>query len=69
MLHPQIRMLALFLDVRDVLVSRARSAWDDERGEITSTTITIAILAALALAVGAIIVAKVTAKANSIPTN
>ena len=43
------------------------------RGDIgamtTETVIIIAGLAALALAVVAIIVAKVTAKANSIPTN
>lgn len=40
----------------------------DERGEITEKVIITAIFAALALAVGAIIVAKVTDKANSIPT-
>lgn len=40
----------------------------DERGMATETVIITAILAALALAVGAIIVAKVTSKAESIPT-
>jgi hypothetical protein len=40
----------------------------DERGMTTETVIITAILAALALAVGAIIVAKVTSKAESIPT-
>ena len=56
-----------------VMVGAARAAlvrhldWRDESGEITSTTITIAVLATLALAVGAIIVAKVTEKANAIP--
>ena len=54
------------LALRDGLTGRARL--DDERGEVTSTTIMIAVLATLALAVGAIIVAKVTSKANSIPT-
>ena len=54
------------LALRDGLTSRARLG--DERGEVTSTTIMIAVLATLALAVGAIIVAKVTSKANSIPT-
>jgi hypothetical protein len=39
----------------------------DERGEITEKVIITAIFAALAIAVGAIIVAKVTQKANSIP--
>lgn len=40
----------------------------DERGSVTETVILVAIFAALALAVGAIIVLKVTDKANSIPT-
>ncbi len=39
----------------------------DERGEITEKVIITAVFAALAIAVGAIIVAKVTEKANSIP--
>lgn len=40
-----------------------------ERGEITTTTIVIAGLAALALAVVAIITIKILSKAESIPTN
>jgi hypothetical protein len=45
-------------------------ARDDERGEVNLTTFILAfILAGLAIAVGAIIVNKVTAKANSIPTD
>lgn len=40
----------------------------DERGEVTEKVIIVAIFAALALAVGAIIVLRVTEKANSIPT-
>ena len=51
-----------------VLRSRLREARHDERGMTTETVIITAILAALALAAGAIIVAKVTNKANSIPT-
>jgi hypothetical protein len=43
---------------------------DRERGEVSTTTVILTfILAGLALAVGAIIVSKVTAKANSIPTD
>ena len=38
----------------------------DERGTVVEKVILTAIFAALAIAVGAIIVAKVTAKANSI---
>ena len=42
----------------------------DERGEVNLTTVILAfILAGLAIAVGAIIVSKVTAKANAIPTD
>ncbi len=40
----------------------------DERGEITEKVIITAVFAGLAIAVGTIIVAKVTAKANDIPT-
>lgn len=48
---------------------RLHESRDDETGAFTTeTAIVTAILAALALAVGAIIVAKVTAKAESIPT-
>lgn len=41
----------------------------DERGETTEKVIITAVFAALALAVAAIIVFKVTSKANSIPTD
>ncbi len=54
------------------LVQVLRSRWEllkhDERGEVTEKVIMVAIFAALAIAAGAIIVAKVTAKANAIPT-
>lgn len=50
-------------------VVRLHESFDDETGAFTTeTAIVTAILAALALAVGAIIVTKVTAKAESIPT-
>ena len=49
---------------------RLHDTRDDETGAFTTeTAIVTAILAALALAVGAIIVTKVTAKAESIPTD
>jgi hypothetical protein len=42
----------------------------DDRGEVNLTTVILAfILAGLAIAVGAIIVTKVTGKANAIPTD
>ena len=45
---------------------RVEMAKHDERGEITEKVIIIAVFAALAIAVGAIVVAKVTSKAESI---
>jgi hypothetical protein len=50
-----------------------RARWDesrkDERGMTTETVILIAIFAGLAIAAGAVIVAKVMSKANNIPTS
>ncbi len=41
----------------------------DEEGSIVETVIITAVFAALAIAIGAIIVTKITAKANSIDLN
>lgn len=41
----------------------------DDRGEVVPWVIIVAVTAALAIAVGAIIVAKVTSKANNINLN
>jgi hypothetical protein len=57
-----IRALCRFLQGRWQVASRG------ERGEVTEKVIIVAIFAALAIAAGAIIVAKVTTKANAIPT-
>jgi len=46
--------------------NRMATARRDERGEVTEKVLIIAIFAALAITVGAIIVAKVTDKTNSI---
>lgn len=43
-----------------------RVATDQDRGEVSSTTIMIAVLVSLAVAVGLIITTKITAKANGI---
>ena len=45
---------------------RVEMAKHDERGEITEKVIIIAVFAALAISVGAIVVAKVTNKAEAI---
>ncbi len=52
--------------VATVLRARLAATQRDERGMTTETVIITAVLAALALAATAIIVAKVTGKANSI---
>ncbi|MDQ6615251.1 MAG: hypothetical protein M3083_11005 [Actinomycetota bacterium] len=51
------------------LRARWEAARQDEAGMTTETVILIAIFAGLAIAAGAIIVAKVISKANSIPTS
>jgi hypothetical protein len=51
------------------LRARWSEARKDELGMTTETVILIAIFAGLAIAAGAIIVAKVISKANSIPTS
>ena len=66
LLRLTVTLMLTGMTARDALVTRVSVR--DERGEVTSTTIMIAILATLALAVGAIITAKVLAKANSTPT-
>jgi hypothetical protein len=60
--------LRLIFTTMRFLQLRWNEARNDERGEVTEKVIIVAIFAALAIAAGAIIVAKVTAKAQSIPT-
>jgi len=62
---PTILLLRI---VADRIRQRAAFIRRDQRGEIVTTVITIAALALLAITACAIIVAKVTARANSIPT-
>lgn len=49
--------------------ARAVASWCSEEGTAVEKVILTAIFAALAIAIGAIIVAKVTAKANSLDLN
>jgi hypothetical protein len=51
------------------LRGRIALAQTDERGEVVPWVIIVAVTAALAIGVGAIIVAKVTSKANNINLN
>ena len=53
----------------DLYVARWHASRGEEGAVTTETAIMTAVLAGLALTVGYIIVAKVTAKAESIPTN
>ncbi|HEX3797028.1 MAG TPA: hypothetical protein VHV57_21220 [Acidimicrobiales bacterium] len=64
MLPVQITALWTYLKAK----TQARGRWD-EAGSAVEKVILTAIFAALAIAVGAIIVSKVTAKANSINLN
>lgn len=67
MLSAQVRIITMAHLARRRLLDGQRLRGD--RGEVSSTVIVIAILCTLAIAVGAIIVTKVTDKANSIPTD
>jgi hypothetical protein len=67
MLSTQVRLFNAWLTMRDALIDRNRRLRGDN-GEVSSTVIIIAILCTLAIAVGAIIVQKVTKKATDIPT-
>ena len=60
--------LAFIRTLMQVTRSRWKMIKHDERGEVTEKVIIIAIFAGLAIAAGAIIVAKVMEKANAIPT-
>jgi hypothetical protein len=60
----QVTVLWTYLRAR----CQAAGGWDDA-GTVVEKVILTAIFAALAIAVGAIIVAKVTAKANTINLN
>lgn len=53
----------------DLYTARLDAARDETGGMTTEMAIITAVLAGLALSIGAIIVAKVTAKAQSIPTD
>ena len=63
---PEIQFIICLWERAKIVVRGMR---DDERGEVTEKVILIAIFAALAITVGAIIVGKVTAKAQSILTS
>jgi hypothetical protein len=60
----QSRVLWVYLRVRFL-----DSIRPDEEGSVVETVIITAVFAALAIAIGVIIVAKVTSKANSIDLN
>ena len=60
--------LTLLRTVLAFLGNEVRRFREDDKGMTTETVIITAVLAALAIAVTAIIVAKMTSKAESIPT-
>ncbi|MEM9131817.1 MAG: hypothetical protein AAF962_09360 [Actinomycetota bacterium] len=58
---------AVWLGATDLRENTARRLdWRDERGDVAARTVGIAIMAALAIAVGGIITTKVLSRANSI---
>ena len=63
MIIVQVRVLWAYVSARGMLTRRG------EEGSVVEKVILTAVFAALAIAVGAIIVLKVTAKANSINLN
>jgi hypothetical protein len=68
MLNLQVQMLTAWLSARNRLCERARAARHDDRGEITSQTILIVLLAVAAITAGGVIAAKITGNANAIPS-
>jgi hypothetical protein len=60
--------LRVISTLMQLIRARLTANWHDERGDVTEKVILVAIFAALAIAAGAIIVSKVTTKANAIPT-
>ena len=64
-LAAQVKAQVWWWDAR----SRAARRLRDERGDVYSTTIMIAIAVVIAITVGGILLAKFTSKANNIDTN
>ena len=64
-LAAQVRAQLWWWDTRTRVAHRLR----DERGDVYSNTIMIAIAVVIAITVGGILLAKFTSKANSIDTN
>jgi hypothetical protein len=64
-LAAQVRAQMLWWDTRARVTEQLR----DERGDVYSNTIMIAIAVVIAITVGGILLAKFTSKANSIDTN
>lgn len=68
LLRAQILVLSLAGTLRHRVATKVDALRTDESGEITSTTLFIGVLCALAIAVGGIITYKFTQAANDIPT-
>lgn len=66
--HTMVRThAAVWLGSDDLRRAAARRLdWRDERGDVAARTVGIAIMAALAIAIGGIITTKVTNRANAI---
>lgn len=65
MLHTQVRILTAVMALRQRITDLDR----DERGDVYSSTIMIAVAVTIAIGVGAILLIKFTTKANNIDTD
>lgn len=63
----QIQILTALWAAGERLAEALERARDDDRGELTGNVILLAALAVAAAAVGAIIVSRINAAANSVP--
>ncbi|HVX17449.1 MAG TPA: hypothetical protein VHA73_05395 [Acidimicrobiales bacterium] len=68
LLATQVRIAVAAHMVAARLADRLDEVAGGDRGEVSSTTILVGVFCAMAIAVGAILYNKFTAKANSIPT-
>jgi hypothetical protein len=67
-LEVQMRVLTAWYEAGEAIRARLVQARDDERGEVTSTTVIIVLLVGAALVAGGIIAQKITANAQKTPS-
>ena len=68
MLELQLSLLTMWWSASDAIRERLANARDDDRGEITATTVIIVILVIAAITAGGVIASKITSNANNVPS-